>query len=121
MIRGAATYLRWSLFAPSVIEPSAMAKMNGLGSKAQPSWLGRARGHARRHRVGHRGRDFLLGDQFSMADIIFGGTVRYLLRFNMLEARPSFTAYSERLAARPALARADARNAAVIDERGLRR
>jgi Glutathione S-transferase, C-terminal domain len=67
------------------------------------------------------GRDYLLGDTFSMADAIFGGTLRYMLRFKMLEVRPAFTAYAERLAARPALERAEARNNAIIDERGLRR
>ena len=66
-------------------------------------------------------RQFLLGDTFSMADVIFGGTVRFMLQFKMLEARPSFTAYAERLGARPALKRAEARNAAVVAERGLKR
>jgi glutathione S-transferase len=46
---------------------------------------------------------YVLGNRFSMADCIFGGAVRYL---------PTFTAYSERLAARPAAQRADAKNAA---------
>ena len=67
------------------------------------------------------GRDYLLGDTFSMADMIFGGTVRYMLRFKMLEASPAITAYAERLAQRPALQRAEARNAAIVEEKGLRR
>ena len=58
------------------------------------------------------GRSYVLGDRFSMADCIFGGAIRYLLRFKVLEATPTFTAYAERLAARPAAQRADARNAA---------
>ena len=66
------------------------------------------------------GRDFLLGDTFSMADGIFGGTLRYMLRFKMIEERPTFTAYAERLAQRPALQRADAKNAAVMAEHGLK-
>jgi glutathione S-transferase len=67
------------------------------------------------------GREFLLGETFSMADVIFGGTIRYMLMFKMLEARPALTAYAERLGARPALQRAEARNAAVREERGLNR
>ena len=54
-----------------------------------------------------------------LADVIFGGTLRYMLRFKMLEARPVFAAYADRLDARPALQRADARNAAVMAEHGL--
>ena len=54
-----------------------------------------------------------------MADVIFGDTIRYMLMFKMLEPRAAFTAYAERLAARPALKRGDARNAATREERGL--
>jgi glutathione S-transferase len=45
--------------------------------------------------------------------------VRFMLRFGMLEARPLFTAYSDRLAQRPALQKAEARNAAIMAEHGL--
>jgi glutathione S-transferase len=65
------------------------------------------------------GHSYVLGDRFSMADVIFGGTLRYMLRFKMLEASPTLAAYSERLGARPALERADARNAKIAKERGL--
>ncbi len=114
-----ATYLRWSLFAPSVIEPGSMAKSSGWDYKPGQAGWGDHQSMlaAIDAAVGHG--DYLLGDQFSIADVIFGGTVRFMLRFNMLEARPSFTAYAERLAARPAAQRADARNAAVVAERGL--
>jgi glutathione S-transferase len=67
------------------------------------------------------GRPFILGDTFSMADVIFGGAVRYMVNFKMIEPRPAFVAYAERLSARPALQRADARNAAVAKEHGLNR
>ena len=62
---------------------------------------------------------FLLGEQFTMADVIFGGTLRYMMRFDMVEKRPAFVAYAERLEARPALQRAEARNAAIAREHGL--
>jgi glutathione S-transferase len=63
----------------------------------------------------------LLGETFSMADVIFGGTVRFMLSVKLIEPRAAFTAYSDRLAARPALQRAEARNAAICVERGLKR
>jgi glutathione S-transferase len=47
-----------------------------------------------------------------MADVIFGGTLRFMLTFKTIEARPSFTAYADRLAQRPGLQKAEARNAA---------
>lgn len=113
------TYLRWSFFAPSVVEPGSMAKMLKWEFKdSQAGWgsyeamLGAMEGAV-------TGRDFLLGKDFSMADVIFGGTLRYMLTFKMIEPRPAFTAYAERLAARPALQRAEARNAAIAAEHGL--
>jgi glutathione S-transferase len=115
------TYLRWSLFAPSVIEPGAIAKLNGWeGKPTQVGW-GTHEAMLAAIESAIASRDFILGDQFSMADVIFGGTLRYMLRFKMLEATPAVAAYAERLGARPAAARADARNAAVIAERGLGR
>jgi glutathione S-transferase len=115
------TYLRWSLFAPSVIEPGTMAKMNDWVAKPSQAGWGTHDAMLAAIDSAISGRDFILGDQFSMADIIFGGTLGYMLRFKMLEARPSFTAYVDRLHARPAFARGNARNDAVIAERGLGR
>jgi glutathione S-transferase len=116
--RGA--YLRWSLFAPSVIEPGSMAKAAGWAYKApQAGWGAHdAMLSAMESAVG-RG-DFILGDRFSMADIVFGGTLRYMLLFKMIDPRPAFTAYAERLAKRPALQRAQAKNDAIRDEHGLK-
>jgi glutathione S-transferase len=115
------TYLRWSLFAPSVIEPGLLAKANHWeGKPSQVGW-GTPEAMIESMESAIRGRDYLLGDSFSMADVIFGGTLRFMLRVKMLEARPLFTAYADRLSARPALQRADARNNAIIQEHGLGR
>jgi len=114
-----ATYLRWSLFAPSVIEPGAMAKAAGWSVKESQAGWGAHQAMLSAMESALAGRSFLLGDTFSMADVIFGGTLRYMLLVKMLEPTPTFSAYSERLAARPALKRADARNAAIRDEHGL--
>ena len=115
------TYLRWSLFAPSVIEPGAIAKLNHWEGK--PSQVGWGTHEAMLEAIESaiRDRDYLLGDSFSMADMIFGGTVRYMLRFKMLEPRPAIAAYCDRLAARPALQRAEARNTAIANEHGVGR
>ena len=62
---------------------------------------------------------YVLGENFSMADIVFGGLIRFMMMVKSIDPRPSFTAYAERLAARPALQRAEARNAAMRKELGL--
>ena len=114
-----APYLRWSLFAPSVIEPGSMAKASGWAFKPGQAGWGSYEAMLATMEAAIAGRDFVLGDTFSMADLIFGGTMRYMLRFGLLEPRPTFTAYADRLGARPAAQRADARNAAVMAEHGL--
>ena len=113
------TYLRWSLFAPSVIEPGAMAKMQGWQFKPGQAGWGSFDEMLTAIDQALTGRDYLLGDTFSMADVIFGGTLRYMLRFKLLPASPTVSAYVERLSARPACQKADARNAAMIKQHGL--
>ncbi|MDB5880390.1 MAG: Glutathione S-transferase, partial [Ramlibacter sp.] len=114
-----ATYLRWSLFAPSVIEPGAMAKQAGWAYKEVQAGWGSYETMLTAMESAIANRPYLLGDNFSMADVVFGGTLRFMLSFKMIEARPSFTAYAERLAQRPALQKAEARNAAQRAELGL--
>lgn len=114
------TYLRWTMFAPSVIEPGTMAKMAAWQFKEGQAGWGSFDAMLSTMEKAIGDRPFILGDQFSMADVVFGGTLRYMLGFKMIEPRPPFTAYAERLAARPALKRAEARNAAVAKEKGLR-
>jgi glutathione S-transferase len=114
-----AAYLRWSFFAPSVIEPGVMAKMaNWTFKDGQAGW-GSYDAMLAAMESAVTGRDFILGDKFSMADVVFGGTLRYMIGFKMMDPRPAFTAYAERLAARPALQRSEARNAALREQLGL--
>ncbi len=115
------TYLRWILFAPSVIEPGSLAKLNNWEGKPSSVGWGTHEDMLKAIEFAIGDREFLLGSTFSMADVIFGGTLRYMLLFKMIEPRPAFTAYTERLNARPAYQRADARNKAIIQERGIGR
>lgn len=114
------TYFRWSLFAPSVIEPGSMAKAGKWEFRVGSAGWGNYEDMIATMESAIEGRDFVLGKEFSMADIIFGGTIAYMLDFKMLEARPSFTAYAERIKARPAYGRSASRNKAVMDEHGLK-
>ncbi len=114
-----ATYLRWSLFSPSVIEPGALAKMSKWEFKPGQAGWGDYESMLKAIDAALAGGSFLLGDTFSIADVIFGGTLRYMTQFKMLEPRPLVAGYLDRLNQRPALQRADARNAAVRAEHGL--
>jgi len=102
-----------------VIEPAVSAKAAGVQLKPSQVGWGTYESVIASMESALAGRTYVLGDRFSMADCIFGGAVRYLLRVKALEATPTFTAYAERLAARPAAQRADAKNAAIAKEHGL--
>lgn len=114
------TYLRWSMFAPSVIEPGIMAKAEGWTYRDVSAGWGQFDAVLATMEHAIAGRDYLLGDQFSMADVVFGGTIRYMLMVKAIEARPAFVAYSERLGARPAAQRAHAKNGEVCAAHGLK-
>ena len=116
-----AKYLRWSFFAPSVIEPAALAKASNWTYRDSQAGWGSYDAVLSSIESAIGEGPYLLGSSFSMADVIFGGTVRFMLAFKLIEPRPRFSAYAERLGARPALKRAEARNAAIRDERGLNR
>ncbi|MEM9692597.1 MAG: glutathione S-transferase family protein [Myxococcota bacterium] len=113
-----ASYLRWSFFAPSVVEPGVMARANGWSFRESSAGWGNYDAMLGALKSAVRGT-YILGDTFSMADVVLGGTMRFLLKFGMLEPDPGLTAYVDRLSARPALQRADARNASIAEERGL--
>ncbi len=114
-----AAYLRWSFFAPSVIEPGAMAKTSGWAFRPSAAGFGTYEAMLTTMDSALGRGPWLLGERFTMADVIFGGTLRYMLRFKMLEPSPAFTAYVARLDERPAYQRATVKNAAVAAEHGL--
>jgi glutathione S-transferase len=115
--RGA--YLRWTLFSPSVIEPGSMAKAGGWQFKPGQAGWGDYEAMMKAIDSAITGRKFLLGDMFSMADVVFGGTLRYMTRFGMMTASPAITEYIARLDERPAIKRADARNQEIMKAHGL--
>lgn len=115
--RGA--YLRWCFFGPSVIEPACMAKASGWEYSPSSAGFGTYEDMVATLEEGLTPGPWLLGEQFTMADVIVGATVRFLQQFKMMETGGELGAYADRLGARPALQRADAKNQAIIAERGL--
>lgn len=113
------TYYRWICFSPSVIEPAATANLYKW--EAKPGQVGWGTLADTLKAIDHAlaSGPYVLGETFSMADVVFGGTLRYMTTFKMIEASTAVAAYLERLNQRPALQRADARNQAIAKEHGL--
>lgn len=115
-----ATYLRWSFFTPSVMEPAAAARTSGGEFNVRAIGWGNFDDMVAATKSALARGPYLLGEQFSMADTILGGTLRYMLMFKMMDPDPVFTDYVARLVARPAFQRATERNAAVMAEHDLK-
>ena len=103
-------YLKWLFFSPGCIEPAIIDR---VAPRKEPP---------RRSMVGYGDFDtvmdvvatalakgpYLLGEQFTAADIVVGSTLRWGMMFKLIPERAEFTAYVDRLQSRPALQRATA-------------
>lgn len=113
------TYLRWSFFAPSVIEPAVMTKHSGWEVKESAAGWGTYDAMIAAAEGAIVQGPFLLGEQFSMADVVFGGTLRFMIGFKQIEPSAVFNAYIARLDARPAFQRAEEKNIQMRKSLGL--
>ena len=102
-------YFRWMFYAAGPVE-GAMAA-HGLGIDVKPEqkrmmgW-GDVADLMNGLECAIAGRDYILGDKFSAADVYFGSHVGWGMQFGLVEKRPAFERYSERLQNRPAAVRA---------------
>lgn len=112
-------YLRWAFFGPSVVEPAVLARSSKWEVNEAAAGFGnhQAMLDSLEHAIGDG--PWILGDRFTMVDIVLGGTMAWLLSFGMLEERPSFVGYIERLNARPARQESLRRNAEIAKDLGL--
>jgi glutathione S-transferase len=105
-------YLKWLFFSPSCIEPAIMDRAFPRKEEARSAALGYGDFDRTMNVVEQAVADgpYLLGEQFTAADVVLGSTLRWGIQFNLIPPRPAFSAYTERLAPRPALQRAEAKD-----------
>src|SRR5688572_2002577 len=101
-------YLKWLFFSPGCLEPAITDR--AFPRTEQP----------RRGMLGYGDFDtvmtvlanavakgpYLMGEQFTAADVVIGSTLRWGMMFGLLPKRAEFVDYVERLEERPALQRA---------------
>ncbi len=115
--RGA--YYRWMFFAPSCIEPAMMDKFDAR-TRENSGAIGHGTVENVLKTIDHalENGPYLLGEQFSAADVVFGGTLNFALMFGAFEKKPLYTEYVDRLMARPAVQSANAKNAEFLKQLG---
>jgi glutathione S-transferase len=102
-------YLKWLFFGPSCVEPAVQERAFPRKEPAPRAALGfgdfdtvvdvLAKATA-------AADPYLMGQQFTAADVIIGSGLRWGTMFKLLPERPEFAGYLARLNARPALKRA---------------
>jgi glutathione S-transferase len=112
-------YLKWLFYGPSCVEPA----MTDKAMKREPvprstaGWgdydtvIGVLRSAVAKG-------PWLLGEQFTAADVVIGSAIRFGTTFGMLPEIPEFVAYRERILARPALQRQLALDKELAPARG---
>jgi glutathione S-transferase len=115
-----ADYYRWLFFASGPLEAAVVNR--SLGFEIPEERRG-AVGYAGFERMmdalesAVAGKTFVAGDRFSAADVYVGSQIGWGLRFGTMEDRPAFREYWERVSARPAYARAAAKDDAATPPR----
>jgi glutathione S-transferase len=113
------TYLKWLFFAPSCIEPVVLERAFPRTAPLSRSTAGfgdfdTVMGIVAK--AAAEARPYLMGEQFTAADVAVGSQLRYGMMFKLIPERPEFTAYVARLNKRPALKRAVERDAMLQAE-----
>lgn len=105
-------FLQWLFFNPTAIEPAMMDRRFPRQESPPPA------------AIGYRDLDtlldvvakalkpgpYLMGEQFTAADVVTGSGLRWGMMFKMIPERPEIVDYVGRLSQRPAMLRAQAKD-----------
>jgi glutathione S-transferase len=117
-------YLKWLFFGPSCVEPAMMDRAFPRREAPPRAALGFGDYDTVIEvlaKAAAAADPYLMGEQFTAADVVIGSGLRWGTMFKLVPERPEFTAYLARLAERPALRRATETDARLQQEqeRGL--
>ena len=105
-------YLKWLFFNPGALEPAIIDRTFKRVEDAPRQALGYGDFNTTMEVVARAVTPgpFLLGEQFTTADLVIGSSLCWSIKFNLIPDRQEFTDYIARFADRPALKRATARD-----------
>ena len=104
-------YLYWMTYTPGVIEPAMSEKFNKWEVSRFSSGWGNFDAMIEVLERGLAEGPWLLGERFSAADVLVGSSVYFMKLFGVLPDSQVLSGYAERCLARPAYAKALARDA----------
>jgi glutathione S-transferase len=104
-------YLKWLFFGPSCFEPAIIDKMlkREPGERTATGWGNLDLVLDTISKAIEKG-PYLFGDQFTAADLLIGGGLRWGMMTKSVPIRPEFSAYAQRVGDRPAAKRASVKD-----------
>lgn len=122
MAEDKAAYFRWLFFAAGPLEQAVVNTSFGWLTKDQHEKRRAGYGDLEdclRALGGHlEANDYIADGRFTAADVYVGSALGWGMQFGTIPARDVFSAYWARLKDRPALAAANAKDNALIEETG---
>ncbi len=95
-------YLYWLLYTPGVIEPAMGEKFGGAKPNRVSHGWGDFDTMVEVLTAGVQDTHWMLGDDFTAADVMIGSSVHFLMMFNMIPEEGPLADYVKRCRARPA-------------------
>jgi glutathione S-transferase len=105
-------YLKWLFFGPGCMEPAVIDRAAPRKEEARRAMLGYGDFDTTMNVVAKAVEKgpWLMGDQFTAADVVIGSNIRWGTIFKLIPERKEFLDYAARVAARPAAQRAEAKD-----------
>jgi glutathione S-transferase len=105
-------YLKWLFFGPGCLEQAMIDRAAPRKEQAKRGMLGYGDFDTTMNVVAEAVEKgpWLMGEQFTAADVVIGATIRWGTIFKLIPERKEFLDYSARIAARPAAQRAEAKD-----------
>lgn len=108
-------YLRWTVFYASCFEPALVDRsLNRPSASPSTSPYGDFDTMFNTLTEQLAKGPYLLGDRFTVADVLWGTALTWVTAFRLIPASPVVAAYIDRFNARPAVHRAKARDAGLV-------
>jgi len=114
-----ADYYRWLFFTAGPVEAAFSNKAAGFipdADKQRMFGFGNFDLAVDTLEAAVNGKEFVAGNRFSAADVYVGSMLAFMTGFKLLEPRPTFSAYVERLELRPAWKRAKEIDDALVPQ-----
>jgi len=109
-------YLKWLFFGPGCLEPAVIDRAAPRKEGARRAMLGYGDFDTTMNVIAKAVEKgpWLMGGQFTAADVVIGANIRWGMMFKMIPERKEFIDYAARIAARPAAQRAEAKDKELV-------